>query len=249
MATVAAGAGQGEQALFVRKATGLVRGWSVRDAFIYAAFSINIVTLGFVAFSYAPFVPQGSLLWAVLGAGAYLVLQGITYASLIAAMPRAGGDYVWMSRVLGGGVGFVLAIAGWWFILWLWVPIYANILNVEVLGPLSAIVGWNSGVTFWAGHDGVFVASVITALLASLFIALGIRTYARVQKICFYGGLVGLAVVLVLLLVNSKTSFISHFNSKSKDLFGVDNAYGKTLAAGTKGGYAPPAIGHFAFGA
>jgi basic amino acid/polyamine antiporter, APA family len=73
MATIAAGSGPGEQSLFVRKATGLVRGWSVRDAFIYAAFSINIVTLGFVAFSYAPFIPKGSLLWAVLVAGAYLV--------------------------------------------------------------------------------------------------------------------------------------------------------------------------------
>jgi amino acid transporter len=247
MATVAS-TGGAEQQLFVRKATGLVRGWSVRDAFIYAAFSINLVTLGWYIFTYAPFVPNGSLLWSVLISGAYLVLQGITYASLIAAMPRAGGDYVWMSRVLGGGVGFVLAIAGWWFILWLWVPIYANILNVEVLGPLSAIVGWDSGVTFWGGHDGVFVASVITALLASLFIALGIRTYARVQKICFYGGLVGLAIVLVLLLVNSKTSFISHFNAQSKDLFGVENAYGKTLAAGSKG-YTSPALGHFAFGA
>ena len=83
---------------------------------------------------YAPFIPTGSLL---LGGAArrarYLVFQGITYASLIAAMPRAGGDYVWISRVLGGGIGFVLAVAGWWFILWLWVPIYANILNVEVL--------------------------------------------------------------------------------------------------------------------
>src|SRR4051795_12389688 len=170
MATVAAGAGQGEQSLFVRKATGLVRGWSVRDAFIYAAFSINIVTLGFVAFSYAPFVPKGSLLWGVLGAGAYLVLQGITYASLIAAMPRAGGDYVWMSRVLGGGIGFVLAVAGWWFILWLWVPIYANILNVEVLGPLCAIIGWDSAVDFLGKSDGVFFASVVTAILASGFI-------------------------------------------------------------------------------
>src|SRR5215813_8685009 len=113
MASVAAS--PGEQSLFVRKATGLVRGWSVRDAFIYAAFSINIVTLGFVAFSYAPFIPKGSMLWAVAAAGAYLVLQGITYASLIAAMPRAGGDYVWISRVLGGSVGFVLAITGWWF--------------------------------------------------------------------------------------------------------------------------------------
>jgi basic amino acid/polyamine antiporter, APA family len=245
MATVASAAG--ERDLFVRKATGLVRGWSVRDAFIYAAFSINLITLGLYIFSYGPFIPNGSLLWSVALGGAYLVLQGITYASLIAAMPRAGGDYVWISRVLGGGVGFVLAVAGWWFILWLWVPIYANILNVEVLGPLCAIIGWNSAVTFWSGHDGVFVSSVITALLASGFIALGIRTYARLQKICFYGGLIGLAVVIVLLLVNSKTSFISHFNSQSKDLYGVSDAYGKTLTAGMKG-YTPSSIGAFAFG-
>jgi amino acid transporter len=248
MATVAAGGEGLERSVFVRKATGLVRGWSVRDAFIYAAFSINIVTLGLYIFSYGPFIPKGSLLWSVLLAGGYLVLQGITYASLIAAMPRAGGDYVWISRVLGGGPGFVLAITGWWFILWLWVPIYANILNVEVLGPLCAIIGWDSAVTFWGGHDGVFVASIITALLASLFIALGIRTYARLQKICFYGGVIALAVVALLLLFHSKASFISHFNDQSKDLYGVDNAYAATLKAGTDG-YVPPAIGSFAVGA
>jgi basic amino acid/polyamine antiporter, APA family len=245
MATVASRGD--EQALFVRKATGLVRGWSVRDAFIYAAFSINLITLGLYIFSYGPFVPNGSLLWAVLLGGGYLVLQGVTYASLIAAMPRAGGDYVWISRVLGGGVGFVLAVAGWWFILWLWVPIYANILNVEVLGPLCSIIGWNSAATFWGGHDGVFVSSVITALLASGFIALGIRTYARIQKICFYGGLIGLAVMIVLLLVNSKASFITHFNTQAKDLYGVDNAYQATLTAGLKD-YTPSGLGSFAFG-
>ena len=168
MASVAAGqGGDVERAVFVRKATGLVRGWSTRDAFIYAAFSINLVTLGLYIFGYAPFIPRSSLICAVLLAGGYLVVQGITYASLIAAMPRAGGDYVWISRVLGGGVGFVLAVAGWWFILWLWVPIYANILNVEVLGPMAAIVGWDGAVDFLGRDDGIFVASVVTALLAS----------------------------------------------------------------------------------
>jgi basic amino acid/polyamine antiporter, APA family len=249
MATVSATGGEGvERSLFVRKATGLVRGWSVRDAFIYAAFSINLVTLGLYIFSYGPFIPNGSLLWAVLLAGAYLVLQGITYAALIAAMPRAGGDYVWISRVLGGAPGFVLAITGWWFILWLWVPIYANILNVEVLGPLCAIIGWDSAVTFWGKDDGIFVASIITALLASVFIALGIRTYARIQKFCFYGGLFGLAVVAILLLVNSKSGFISHFNDQSADLYGVSGAYEKTLAAGTDG-FDPKSLGSFAVGA
>ena len=115
--------------LFVRKATGLVKGWSVRDAFIYSAFSINFVTLGLYASRTRRSSRSGSLLWAVMLSGAYLVFQSITYASLIAAMPRAGGDYVWISRVLGGGIGFVLAVCGWWFILWHWVPIYANILE------------------------------------------------------------------------------------------------------------------------
>jgi basic amino acid/polyamine antiporter, APA family len=247
MATVASG-DAAERAVFVRKATGLVRGWSTRDAFIYAAFSINLVTLGLYIFGYAPFIPEGSLLWAVLLAGFYLVVQGITYASLIAAMPRAGGDYVWISRVLGGGVGFVLAITGWWFILWLWVPIYANILNYEVFGPLSAIAGWEWGYTFWTEDDGIFVSSVITALLASAFIGMGMRRYARFQKICFYGGVVGLAVVMLLLLVNSKASFIENFNEQSLKFYGVENAYEATLAAGTDG-YAPSGIGSFALGA
>jgi amino acid transporter len=237
-----------ERTVFVRKATGLVRGWSTRDAFIYATFSINLITLGLYIFGYAPFIPDGSLLWAVLLGGLYLVVQTITYASLIAAMPRAGGDYVWTSRVLGGGVGFVLAVTGWWFILWLWVPIYANILNVEVLGPLCAIIGWDSAVTFWGGSDGIFVSSIITALLASAFISLGMRTYAKIQKTCFYGGLVGLAVMVLLLLVNSKSGFISSFNEQSKDLYGVDNAYQATLDAGLKD-FNPAGVGGFAVGA
>src|SRR3954464_4185616 len=175
MATVAAGGDGVERAVFVRKATGLVRGWSVRDAFIYAAFSINLVTLGLYIFSYGPFIPKGSLLWSVLLAGGYLVLQGVTYASLIAAMPRAGGDYVWISRVLGGGPGFVLAITGWWFILWLWVPIYANILNIEVLVPLATVLGLDSVAAFFSqpppGSPGLFTSSMVVALLASLLIS------------------------------------------------------------------------------
>ena len=246
-ATTTGGSEFEERAVFVRKATGLVRGWSVRDAFIYATFAINLVTLGWFIFASAPFIPNGGLLWSVIVSGAFLIFQAITYAGLISVMPRAGGDYVWMSRVLGGGIGFVLAVAGWWFILWYWVPIYANILNIEVLGPLSAIVGWHGGVTFWSGHLGVFVASVITAGLASLFIALGIRTYGRIQKICFYGGLIGLAVMAIMLLVTSHAAFISDFNSQAHKLYGTSgNAYAATLKAGTKG-YTPASVGSFNF--
>ncbi len=247
MASIASGSAPFEErAVFVRKATGLVRGWAVRDAFIYATFAINLVTLGWYIFAFAPStVASGGLIWAVVVGGAYLIFQAITYASLIAVMPRAGGDYVWMSRVLGGGIGFVLAVCGWWFILWHWVPIYAYILQFEVLQPLSAIVGWHGGITFWTSNDGIFVSSLITAALASVFIALGIRTYARIQKWCFYGGMFGLAVMAILLLVNSKTGFIHHFNTQSHKLYGTSgNAYAATFKAGTDG-YTPTGAGAF----
>jgi basic amino acid/polyamine antiporter, APA family len=247
MATVAGEAGAyPERTLFARKATGLVKGWSVRDGFIYAFFSINLITLGLFIFSYAVFIPDGSLMWAVILSGAYLVLQAITYSSLIAAMPRAGGDYVWISRVLGGGIGFVLAACGWWFILWHWVPIYANILNVEIFVPLGAIVGADGWVSFFSEPKGLFTASIITALLASLVISLGMRVYARIQKVCFYGGLIGLAFMFILLLVNSKADFISAFNSQASDVLGTTgNAYDATIKAGTVGTDAGSSVGTF----
>jgi amino acid transporter len=236
MATAAGAERYEEQGLFARTATGLVRGWAVRDAFIYAFFSINLITLGLFIFSYAVFIPRGSLLWAVALSGAYLLFQVITYASLIAVMPRAGGDYVWISRVLGGGLGFVLAACGWWFILWHWVPIYANILNVEIFVPLGLIVGANGWASFFSEPKGLFVASIIVAILASIVISLGMRTYARIQKLCFYGGLIGLLFMFVLLLVNSKADFVSAFNGKAQDVFGAPaSAYQKTNEVASAG--------------
>jgi APA family basic amino acid/polyamine antiporter len=235
-----------ERSLFARKATGLVRGWALGDAFIYAFFSINLITLGLFIFSYAVFIPDGSLMWAVILSGAYLVLQAITYASLIAAMPRAGGDYIWISRILGGGVGFVLAVCGWWFILWHWVPIYASILNVEVFVPLGAIVGADGWVSFFSQPKGLFAASIIVALLASLVISLGMRTYARIQKFCFFGGLVGLAFMFILLLINSKAEFISALNTQSSEVLGTTgNAYEGTVEAGALGTEASSSVGDF----
>ncbi|TMJ97653.1 MAG: APC family permease, partial [Actinobacteria bacterium] len=247
MATTAGDLPYQERSLFVRKATGLVRGWSVQDAFIYATFSINLITLGLYIFSYGPFIPKGSLLLAIILSGAYLVFQTIVYAALIAVMPRAGGDYVWVSRVIGGGIGFVLAVCGWWFINWHWVPIYANILNKEFFQPLAAVVGWNGAVTFFGEAKGLFTASIITAVLAAFFISLGMRGYAKLQKFCFYGGVLGLLIVFGLLLFHSKNAFTGAFNHYAQDTYGGKaNAYQATLKGGHYDGAG--SLGGLAFG-
>ena len=83
--------------LFVRKATGLVRSWSVLDAFVYAFFSINLVTLGLYSFSQMYYF-EGGMINALIISALFIFFEVIVYAGLIAVMPRSGGDYVWQSR-------------------------------------------------------------------------------------------------------------------------------------------------------
>src|SRR6266699_549257 len=229
--------------LFLRKATGLVRGWSVRDSMIYACLSTNVVTLGIFEFSYQSFFPKGQLLTAILVSAVWVSFLVIAYAGLIVTIPRAGGDYVWQTRILGSGIGFVMAVTGWWFTLWLWAPIYGNVLSAEFFQPLLATLGHPSAATWFGGHNGIFLVSVVTIVLAGVLVSLGMAGYARIQKWGFYGGLLGFAVILILLAVNNHATFVSSFNLEAHKIFGVSNAYGKTVAGAKTDAYTSPAFG------
>src|SRR5579871_3123010 len=162
MPMTAGAVGEERPTLFLRKATGLVRGWSVRDSMIYACLSTNVVTLGLVEFAYQDAIPNSQLITAVLISGVWVSFLVIAYAGLVVTIPRAGGDYVWQTRILGSGLGFVMAATGWWFILWLWAPIYGNVLSVEFFQPLLATLGHPSAATWFGTHTGVFVITIIT---------------------------------------------------------------------------------------
>src|SRR5690242_18257355 len=171
--------------------------------------SVNFVTLGlFFALSVLAFVPNGQVLPAIVISGVFVTFLVITYAGLISVMPRAGGDYVWQSRVLGGGVAFLLAVTGWWFILWYWAPVYANILNVELFQPLAALLKWDGATTFLASKNGLFTVCIVTVALAGVLVSLGMEGYAKVQRVCFYLGMVGLAVIVLVMLFGSHSGFV-----------------------------------------
>jgi basic amino acid/polyamine antiporter, APA family len=239
--------GEERPALFLRKATGLVRGWSVRDSMIYACLATNFVTLGIYEFTFAgPTFPKGQLITAVIISGVWVSFLVIAYSGLIVTIPRAGGDYVWQTRILSSGLGFVMAVTGWWFILWLWAPIYGNILAVQLFEPLWATLKWTwpTGGAAWFGtHNGVFVVSLITIALAGVLVSIGMAGYAKVQRWCFIGGMVGFLVVVGLLLFNSHASFINSFNLEGQRIFGVHNAFAATNVAAHKAGYVPQTLG------
>ena len=247
--TTMGSAGAARPSLFLRNATGLVKAWSTFDAFVYSFWSVNLITLGLYGMSFVYTVPDGQVLIAILAFGVLTTFLVITYAMLVSVMPRTGGDYAWQSRILGGGPGFVLSITGWWFTLFLWAPIYANILIVQFFAPLAYTLGWTNVATFFASGNGVFVACLIVLAFVSVVVTLGMESYAQIQKVCFWIGLVGLAVMCVLLLINDQSSFQAAFNRESASLFGTTgNAYQATIDAATKGGFGGSNFGTVALG-
>src|SRR6266705_283197 len=239
--------GEERPTLFLRKATGLVRGWSVRDSMIYACLATNFVTLGIYEFTFAgPAFPKGQQITSIVISVIWVSFLVIAYAGLIVTIPRAGGDYVWQTRILGSGLGFVMAATGWWFILCLWAPIYGNIRSVQLFEPLWATLKWTwpAGGAAWFGtNNGIFVVTLITIALAGVLVSIGMGGYAKIQRWCFIGGMIGFLVVVMLLLFNSHASFVSSFNLEAHKLFGVNNAYAATNAAAAKAGYSTSALG------
>ena len=288
MATVTGEAADARSApsLFLRNATGLVKGWSGFDAFVYSFFSVNLVTLGmFYSFPVFGWVANGSPITGILFTAIAMTFLCITYAGLIAVMPRAGGDYVWQSRVLDGppgavvgavvlgigaylvggalalgdigalvlgilgaaagvglglwrgGIGFVLAATGWWFILALWAPIYGAILNIEFVQPLAALAGLPDLASFFGTADGTFAVSLIVIALVTVLVSLGMAGYARIQRLSLYVGVAALAVMFVLMLVSSQSNFQAAFDREAQSLWGVSNAYQATIDAEAGFGY------------
>src|ERR1700682_1576766 len=240
--------GAARPGLFLRNATGLVKAWSTFDAFVYSFWSVNLVTLGLYGMSYVYNIPDGQLLASVLIFGVLCTFLVVTYAGLVSVMARTGGDYAWQSRVLGGGIGFVLAVTGWWFTLWDWAPIHTNILVVQFFSPLAATLGSSNLATWAASPNGLFVSALILLAFVGVVVSLGMETYARIQKICFWIGLAGLAVVCILLLFASPQDFQNACTREAPNLFGAPaNAYQATIDAASKS-FGGSSFGTFAFG-
>src|SRR4051794_33645938 len=113
MATEASGAPE----VFARKATGLRREASARDVFIYNTNNQNIgIGVTFVILLVALFYAGASLVTATILGGLLALPMACVYAYFASAMPRSGGNYVYISRTLHPYLGF---LSSWNWMVWL----------------------------------------------------------------------------------------------------------------------------------
>jgi APA family basic amino acid/polyamine antiporter len=104
---------------FQRQATGLVREAGWLDVLIY---NLNFISIGLMAAflfnTTIPFYPGVNAYLNVLIAFVLIIPLSFVFAMFAAAMPRSGGDYVYVSRTLHPALGMMSSFNNtvWWFI-------------------------------------------------------------------------------------------------------------------------------------
>ncbi|NON61329.1 amino acid permease, partial [Acidianus sp. RZ1] len=96
--------------LFVRESSGLSKEVGILDSIML---NLGNMSAGVALFnSISPYISQGGIVWlaAILGL-VFTLPQAYIYMYLTGRIHRTGGDYVWISRLLNGPLGIVMAFA------------------------------------------------------------------------------------------------------------------------------------------
>jgi basic amino acid/polyamine antiporter, APA family len=228
--------------VFVRKASGLVRVMSPYSAFVY-----NILTMGIIfpwVFLVSPTAfPGGNIPLGILICTIIQIPIAFTAVWLSTALPRSGGDYVFQSRVFGGGWGFTIVMSG--FVIWIlvWTALSGWLVGLLGLAPLFLGLGrvMNSAGLIAAGlwvttPLGLFIVSLVNGLVGALLLVTGFKNYVRFQHVMWWGILLGFAATLFVLFATPASAFAEKLNAFAVAVGGSSTFYQTALAAATKAG-------------
>ena len=203
-----------EDLVFARKASGLVRGLDMWDAFGAGLMTCQpIATLWLMVGIALSLYPTGNLLISIaIGAVTAGIGAPLVWGILSGSMPRAGGEYVYNSRILHPAIALgavfcnIIAIFYWnWYI--------ATWLGVPALQLFAQYMGWWGFADWCASNTGLVVLGLIAVIVGFVSVAFSMKSYALIQKIMLIPAIGGVLVLIVALFLCSKADFIHNWNA------------------------------------
>ncbi len=218
--------------VFLREATGLVRGFTTNDAIILAIGAIIGPTWVPIFASEWYLFPGVNVAGSFFFAGILSLVMGFYYCFITSVMPRSGaGGYVPLSRVIHPVVGMAFSFL---FVI-------ANILNlgfianvmltVGVSGPLGSYAtltnnSWLQNVATLIGTPTWgFVLGTVVIILIGLIMIAGTSLIRVMNRIAIVVGTAGFVVIIAVLLVTTQPQFQTVYNN-----FAGANAYQNVIA-------------------
>jgi basic amino acid/polyamine antiporter, APA family len=205
---------------FQRQATGLVREAGWWDVLVY---NVNFISIGLMAAflfnTTIPFYSGVNVYLNELIAFGLVIPLSMVFAMFAAALPRSGGDYVYVSRTLHPAVGMMSSFNNtvWWF---LYGGVPSAFFARYGLGPFCRTVGKMSGsgtLVSWGdtlvGKGGTMVAGTILIIVLVAIFSRSLRLYFRVQNALFLFAMASIAISIVVFAVSSHGDVVSGLNA------------------------------------
>jgi amino acid transporter len=228
--------------VFTRKASGLVRVMSPWAAFVY-----NILTMGLIfpwTYLWAPgALPGGKLVWGILLATLIEIPIAYSYVWLSTALPRSGGDYVFQSRVFGGGLAFTVVMSG--YVIWIlqWVALSGWLVSYLGFAPLFLGLGATLGnptlssIGVWFTQaTGIIIVSILNALLSLLILVSGFKNYIKLQSVMIVFTMIAFITTLIVMFFTDPATAPDKLNAFSAATGGSPTFYQDAIAAVTAAG-------------
>jgi basic amino acid/polyamine antiporter, APA family len=223
---------------FERQATGLVREAGWWDVLVY---NMNFISIGLMAAflfnTTIPFYPGVNVYLNELIAFALVIPLSLVFAMFAAAMPRSGGDYVYVSRTLHPALGMMSSFNNtvWWFI-------YGGVPSAFFarygLGPFLRTVGDMAGsgtMVSWGntlvGKKGTVICGTLLIVALCAIFSRSLRLYFRVQNALFLVAMGSIALSIVVFALKSHGDVVSAIDST----FGTGSVKGALKAGAPQG--------------
>ncbi len=233
-----------DSGLYVRKATGLVRAAGRWSVLIYNIMFVSIGLMTVFAISFIPaFYPGSNIQLSFVLALIIVLPTSLVFAMLSVAMPRSGGDYVYVSRALGPAWGMM---SNWnqtvWWVLYGGVPsaFFAYYGLTPLLRSLGVLTN-TPGLITWGDRlstpTGAFLTGSALIVLLVIIFATGLNFYFRIQNVLFVVAAIGVLLTVAVLLAKDPASFAAGFNHSLRHTAGTADPYQAVMAAAKKDGF------------
>lgn len=237
----------GKQEVFVRKATGLLRPFSATDAFILSLGFVNIGSGAFLVYSSSlAFAPGFNLGLSFVIAALMNLFVVIVYSQMTVAMPRSGGDYVFVSRNLSPLVGFgnnffftVVAVLGI-----AWNSYFMGTIAVSGAAAAAGYATNNASLIWLSSQAGTPLVAFIIGGVVMLFTAVmnifSLNWLKRVNRVTFVVAMAAVAVWLFVLATTPHQAFVDAFNKFAQQFTNSQDSYGLVTSTAEKAGFSVP---------
>jgi amino acid transporter len=228
-----------KRTVFAREATGLVREAGVLDVVQFNAVSLTGVSIVSGTTLILPIITSGPSVWESIIVGFVLAMfVNFTYYVLSVTIPRSGGDYVYISRLLHPSLGVLSAgLTGIFGALVLSATFGATVWVTSGVAPLLTILGQGQLATALSNatlQTGIFT----TILFAALLIFGGTKAFYRLNNVVYAIATIGLIVGGASFLLVGHDGFIRLFDAfaksygtSSSDIVSTANSFGFTIPA------------------